>query len=293
MAVMREAIAYMKRRFERPMTNWDAGTVLLLLVILIVFLSVGHCEAQFIGYVSGQTTQQTVFTAQAANVNSSILTNLGAAAHFLSYCNTGFTGTISLQASPDGTFSSPIILATASYGQNSVTDSACHVLQAGGYFPTVRVSLSNYAAGSVNAWYSSSALPIAFAASAQNSNGPTSPIACDKFGVVQIAQSVSNGILVGLLGASAKIYLCQMTFSFSAATTAGTINLEDGTSGGCTTASGVSNWQLQVTASTPQTLTFGGPLGTFTGTLNPGRCLMVVTGAITASTTISFSYAQQ
>jgi hypothetical protein len=263
-----------------------------LLIVALYAICALRCEAQFIGYVSSQSVAQQVFTAQAANGSSVTVTNLGQSAHFLSYCTTGFSGTVSLQASPDGTFATPITIASAAYGQNSTTDTACHVLQAGGYFQTIRATVSNYISGSVNAWYTAIAAPIAFAPVALASNGPTSPIACDKFGVVQIAQSTNNGILVGLNGTTPKVYLCSMTISFSAATTAGAINIGDGTSGGCTVFSGVTNWQLAVTANTPQTVTFGGPLGTFTGTFTPGRCLMVTTGAITASATISFSYAQ-
>lgn len=264
-----------------------------LLILALYVVCALRCEAQFLGYVSSQTIAPAqVFTAQAADGVTGTLVNLGQSAHFLTYCTTGFGGTIGLESSPDGTFATPVTLASASYGQNSVVDTGCHVLQAGGYFQAVRARVKNFSAGSVSAWYTATAAPISFAPAALTSNGPSSPIACDKFSVTQIAQSTNNGFLVGLLNSAVKIYICQMTISFSAATTTGAITVGDGNAGACTTFSGVANWQLLVTATTPQTLTFGGPLGTFTGTLNAGRCLMVTTGAITASATINVSYAQ-
>lgn len=264
-----------------------------LLLAVLSIICAAPCHAQFLGYVSMQAIAPAqVFTAQAANGASATLQNLGQSSHFLSYCTTGFSGTISLEASPDGTFATPMVIAAASYGQNSVLDTGCHILQGGGYFPTVRARVSNYSAGSVSAWYTAIASPIAFAPSALASNGATAPIACDKFAVVQIAQNINNGVLVGLLNSTAKIYVCAMSISFDAATTAGAINIGDGNAGACTTFSGIPNWQLNVTANTPQTLPFGGPLGTFTGTLNAGRCLMITTGAITASATVNVSYAQ-
>jgi hypothetical protein len=268
------------------------------LLYVVALLALTGCvaprraQAQFIGYVSSQTVAQQVFTAQAANGSSGTVTNLGQSAHFLTYCNTGFGGTISLQASPDGTFATPLTVAFATYGQAGTNDTACHVLQAGGYYQTMRATVSNFSAGSVNAWYTATGSPIAYAPSAFTSNGPGAPIACDKFAVVTQAQSVANGVLVSFLGGTTKAYLCQLTISFNGATTAGVINIGDGNAGACSTFGGATDWQLVVTANTPQTVTFGGPLGSFTGSLIAGRCLMVSTGAITAAATFSFSYAQ-
>jgi hypothetical protein len=247
-------------------------------------------QAQFLGTVANQTVSVTVFTNQSANVNSPVLQNLGQSTHLLAYCTTGFSGTISLQAGPGGSFSNATTIASASYGQNSVTDTGCHVLQAGGYYDGVRVAVSNYGAGSISAWYTAVAAPIEFAAAALGSNGPTSPVACDKTIIIQPAQSTTT-TLVGVF-AGANIYICGMSISFGAATTTGTVVLEEGTAAGC--ASVVQTlWQLQVLSTTPQILPFiGNTLGALARTQATGHAVCVATGAITATATISVSYAQ-
>lgn len=248
-------------------------------------------RAQFIGYVSGQTVQQKVFTNQQANGSSVTLTNLGNASHFLSYCNTNFAGTISLVASPDGTFTQPITLATASYGQQTVNDNSCHVLQAGGYFPTVRAVITNYVSGSVNAWYSASGMVIAFQPPSLNTNGPASPVACDQTGLGSVVSGTTgNFVTFQNQNPSGKIYVCQMTLSFDAATTAGAIDIGQATDGTCT-ALGTDLWTMNVLATTPQSFTVGGPLGSFMRTLIPGRCLVLRVGAITAGVHFSVSFA--
>lgn len=265
--------------------------------ILAIILSAIPARAQFIGYVSGQTTQQKVFTAKASNGQSVTLTNLGNASHFLSYCNTGFIGTISLLASPDGTFSQPITLATASYGLGNspaAPDSACHVIQAGGYFPTVRAAITNYALGSMNAWYSATGLPIGFQPPGLASTGPASAVACDRTFASFVA-SGQNGVALITNGIPAgSYYVCQMTLSFDAATTAGIIQLGDSVNTDCSggafpPANRV--WELAVTATTPQTLTFGGGSGSFLRSITAGHCLVITTGTVTANVYIDLSYA--
>jgi hypothetical protein len=261
------------------------------LALSLLLLAPLAASAQFIGYVGGQTTQQKVFTNQAANGSSITLTNLGQAAHFLTFCDTAFGGTISLVASPDGTFSQPITLATASFGATNAFDTGCHILQAGGYFPTLRVVVSNFRTGSVSAWYSAISMPIGFEPPALNSSGPASPIACDLHTTGGLGPGV-NGIIVGTppLAATSRIYICQMTISFNGATSAGEVTLSESTDAGCLTNVGVSLWQIYVTANTPQVLTFGGPVGSFFSA-DAGRCVMINLSAIGASVVWSVSYA--
>jgi hypothetical protein len=255
----------------------------------VLVLAIG-ASAQFLGYVSTQSVALQVFNAQAANGASAIVTNIGQSAHFLSYCNTGFRGQILLEASPDGTFSSPILIASATYGQAGIADSACHVLQGGGYYQTVHARVANYAIGSVSAWYTALGSPISYAPSAIGSNGATAPVACDQSSILaNIAQSTTTALVTGLAGT--RIYICQLTISFNAATTAGLITLQEFTGAGCTGAQGAV-WQIQATANTPQLFTVGAPLGSFGRTLTSGNTVCVVTGAVTAGTSFTASYAQ-
>ena len=268
--------------------------------LLVVLALVGcaaphHAHGQFLGYVASQTVSPAqVFTNQAANVASSTFTSIGQSSHIFTYCNTGFAGTIRLEASPDGTFATPVPIASATYGQGITTDTGCHVLQAGGYFTTVRARIINYVAGSVNAWYTAVAAPVTFAPAALGSNGPTSPIACDKIASQSVAQNSTGTLLIGSL-AGTQIYICELTISFTAATTAANITLIPSTDGACG-ALGSSIWIFTVLGTTPQILNFGGPLGAFTRTnaiqnlASPTVC--VTAGPMTASALVVASYAQ-
>jgi hypothetical protein len=263
-------------------------------LILFVLLALLGCaaprraHAQFLGYVADQSVAQVVFTAQAANGASGILNNIGQASHFVLYCDTGFKGTLNLEASPDGTFSTPIVIATATYGQNGVVDNACHVLQAGGYYQTVRLRMLNYVAGSMNAWYTAIGAPISVSPTAFNSNGATAPVACDNASF-QNALASATTALQNLL-AGTRIYLCGFTLSFSAATTTGTLRIGYGTDNSCSGFFAL--WGMNVTASSPQFVSFGGPLGALLSTPAVGQSLCMSIGGITASTAVSLSYAQ-
>jgi hypothetical protein len=260
----------------------------------VLVLAIG-ASAQFLGYVSTQSVAVNVFSGQAANGASATLENLGQSAHFLSYCNTGFAGQVALEASQDGTFASPITLAQASYGQQGTTDSACHVLQAGGYYPAVRARVLNYAGGSVTAFYTALAAPISYAAPAVTSIGPTSPIVCDRSFSVTAASGATSSLIGNQPGMT--FALCAVTFSFNGAVAAGTLALQEfGTSAGpgntCTTSvSPGANWQIFTTANTPQVFSVGGTSG-WLKTVSPNHVICVVAGTITASVQVTYTYAQ-
>jgi hypothetical protein len=261
----------------------------LLLIVALYAICALRCEAQFIGYVSIQTTQQNVFTNQAANAVSASLTNLGQGAHFLVICNNAFVGTVSLESSSDGTFAAPNSIASASYALPAGPgDTGCHTLQAGGYYPAVRARITNFSTGTTTVTYSSVGGPISFAPAALNSQGPTSPIACDfEIGPSAISQNTAaSSLQVGIAGQ--KLYVCAITISFNAATTAGQIQFLS-SSGSCLAATQA--FTLNITASTPQIVhLIGGPGGLFR--LAPGQQLCVATGAITAQSLLQISFTQ-
>jgi hypothetical protein len=262
-----------------------------LLIVAVYAICALRCEAQFIGYISSQSTTQTVFTNQAANATSAVLTNLGQSSHFLTICNNLFVGTVSLEASPDGNFgaSSTTTLASGSYALPSGPgDTGCHLLQAGGYYPAERVRVSNFLSGTTTVTYAGIGSPISVSPSALNSQGPASPIACD-FGIgpSSIAQNTAaTNLQAGITGQ--RIYVCSITISFSAATTTGTIQFLS-SSGSCLAATQA--YTLNITASTPQIVhLLGGPGGLFR--LAPGQQLCVSTGALTAQTLLDISFTQ-
>ena len=249
----------------------------------------GNVGAQNAGNTGTFTAAQVVFTNKASNGSSAILNNIGQSSHFLTYNTSGFGGTITLEESFFG-ISPWTPVASATYGQNSIVDSGSHVLQGGGYFQAVRVTVSNYTAGSISATYSSSSGPIAYAPAALGSNGPTSPVACDK----NTALSLSPSTNVDLIGTfpGANIYICQVSIAFNGTTSTGAVTFQEATDATCATILRTM-WQSQVTANSPQTLPqIGGPLGAFTRTTTPGHAVCVSAGAITANAILLVSYAQ-
>jgi hypothetical protein len=253
--------------------------------LLTLALLASGAHAQFLGYVSDQSTTQIVFTAQAANGASSTFNNIGQSAHLLLYCNSSFSGTISLEASPDGTFSTPIGMAAANWGQNSVTDSQCHVLQAGGYYQTVRARITNYVAGSVNAWYTSVGGPIAPIPAAMNSNGPASPVQCDQSTFLGLAPSTGNTQVIAVGPTGQSIYVCGGTFSLATGTpTDGSVQLLWGTGSTCTSSTNL--FLAKIEANTPQIF----PLNV-SFKVPTGKTLCMLTQANGVTVFLSLAYA--
>lgn len=262
----------------------------LFIVALYVICAV-RCQAQFLGYISSQSTVQTVFTNQGANATSAVLTNLGQSAHFLTICNNLFAGSVSIEASPDGTFAAATTttLATASYALPAGPgDTGCHLLQAGGYYPTERVRVSNFVSGTTTVTYAGIGGPISVTPAALSTLGQTSPIACDnQIGPSSINQNTAaTNLAVGFTGQ--RIYVCSITISFSAATTAGQIQFLS-SAGSC--AAPTAAYTLNITANTPQIVhLLGGPGALFR--LAPGQQLCVATGALTAASLLDMTFAQ-
>lgn len=258
-----------------------------LLIVGLYAICALRCEAQFIGYISSQSTAQVVFTAQAANAVSATLSNIGQSSHYLTVCNTALVATITLEASIDGTFASPVTLVSGNYQTSA--DSACHVLQAGGYYPAVRARVKNYSSGTTNVFYTGIGGPTAPAPSALSTIGPASPIACDlTSGPSSVAASSSNASLItGVTNTS--LIICSLTLSFSAATTAGQVQLTQGAAGSC--AAPTALYTLNITANTPQIVHLVGASGGLFR-LPAGSSLCISTGALTASTLVATEFAQ-
>ena len=250
----------------------------------------GQAHAQFIGYISSQSTAQVVFTSQAANATSPTLSNIGQSSHYLTVCNTSLVATVSLEASIDGTFASPVTLVSANYGALAFADSTCHVLQAGGYYPAVRARVKNYTSGSTNVFYTGIGGPIAPTPAALSTIGPVAPIACDgTTGPSSIpASTTSTSIITGVAGETPII--CSMTLSFSAATTTGQVQFTSGTGATCTSSTAL--YTLNITANTPQIVHILGPPGGLFRAAVAGQSICIATTAVTASTLIGTTFAQ-
>jgi len=256
-------------------------------IIFILALLVGYAHAQFLGYVSLQTTaQQNVFNGQAANGVSATFNNIGQSAHSLTYCDTGFIGTISMEATgPDGTFTNPVPIAATTYG---TADSGCHVLPAGGYYPAVHARVSNYSAGSISAGYSGIAGPVSFNPAALSSSGPNSPVNCDQSKVIGMTASQTYQPVAPVTGQS--VYVCGFTMSMTAApTSASAITLESGTGTTCGTGTIVLHTILLATTA-PTVIPIS--MGNTVFRSAPGSGVCVVTNANLPASDFAISFAQ-
>lgn len=287
---------------EGARKHWLKSLFLKAMVLLVS----APASAQFIGYTTSQSTIQTVFNNVTGSppAVSSVITNLGASAHFFTICNTTFSGTVVIQSSKDGSFNPPNTVAAANYAISSgaqpapTTDSNCHLIQAGGYYPTLRVTVTAFGGGTggrVSVFYSGIGAPIAFAPAALSSSGPTSPIACDQHTSALIGPTVALATLIsGLPGQT--IIVCSITMSFDSNTASGGL-IVFGTDA---TASGS---PASCTALAP----FISQIHTFTDTTNPIHLLggagglwrappslpvCINTASVGADTQVELSFAQ-
>ncbi len=251
-----------------------------LIIASVVFLS----AFQNAGNTGTFTKAQLVFNAAGANMSSAIFQNIGQGAHYLTYCPSGFTGTIDLEESFDGSTNWVPIAAA-----NPSNDSTCHVLQAGGYYQNVRSTITNRSGGTVSAWYSASSGPIQFASPGINSNGPTSPTQCDQSLTATI---ITTGTYSSLLADATgrPISVCGFTISFAAAPGSNTDAVQLGFGSPCGVGS-LYLWYISTTASTPQVIPVGSGQGSiFRIGQNAGTNLCIGNHS-GASLEISLSYA--
>lgn len=258
---------------------------------------------QFIGYNAAQSTIQNIFVNHTGNGISPTITNLGQSSHFLTICNNQFQGTVIFEASRDGTFTPPTTIAAANYGDvpgagaRQAPDSNCHLLQAGGYYPTLRVRITNAlpTTGTTTIFYSGIGGPVAPNPAALATKGPSSPIACeDHFSAPGLAPSLAAPVNVKFAVPGATVIVCEITISFDAATTAGLLIFGEDTTGslGVTCPTTITN--LFVIAVTPTTTNpihiTGNPGGMFR--LDPSTSLCFTTGTVGANTYLETSFAQ-
>lgn len=286
------------RLHEVARKHW-VKTLLQIVIALAGFTA--SASAQFIGYNAAQSTSQNLFTNQAANAISRTITNLGQSSHFFTVCNVGFQGTVIIQSSQNGTFSPPNTIASANYGFASGAqpppppDSNCHLIQAGGYYPTMRVQITNYGAGNTSVFYSGIGSPIAFAPAAFSTIGPTSPIACDQHSSNPIPATVAFATLVAGLP-NQVIIVCSITMSFDANTGSGgllvfgTDSTASGLPASCTTLAPFISQIHTFTDTTNPIHLLGGAGGLFR--VSKSLPLCISTSAVGANTQVEVSFAQ-
>jgi hypothetical protein len=261
----------------------------LIFCFFLIVLGATASHAQNAGNVGIYTREVTVFTAQSTTKSSAILPDFGFAAHNLTYCNSAFQGSIDFEYSPTGPSPFvPVILTRAAYPSGiTATDSACHVLQLGGYYPNLRVTVTP-TAGSLSATYSASAAPIPIVSTGLGTFGPSPPIVCDQNSIQSVA--TGNTATIGNIGpyfAGDTIVICSFSIAFNAATTTGQVSLNWGTSVACSTLSGAT-WEAFTTASSPQFISVPVTQRSFIPATSSFPCFQNSSGAFAV---ISISYA--
>lgn len=265
-------------------------------ILPLVLLLASAAHAQFIGYTTAQSTlQNPIFLNHMGNGTSPTIKNLGQSSHFLTVCNTGFQGTVIFEASRDGTFSPPTTIVAANYGPS---DSNCHLLQAGGYYPTFRVRITNSlpTTGTTTIFYSGIGGPVAPNPAAFSTKGPSSPIACeDHFSAPGLAPTLIAPVNVKPAVPGSTIIVCEVTLSFDATTGSGFVFFGEDTTGSQATTCPAGITRVFTIAITPTTTNpihiTGNPGGMFR--LDPGTSLCFnITGAIVANTYLETSFAQ-
>ena len=223
---------------------------------------------------------------QCQGITQGVFPNIGGGSHWLHYCTSATALQIQLQESPDAV-SGHYAAITPIYGVPAV--GSCGVIQGGGYFQNLQGNILSQSGGSTSVWYSASAGPVSTFPTGVNSVGATSPVQCDK----SLTSDVAAGALVSLIaGVSGKrIFLCGGTYSFNAATTTGGISLAHSNNGIGTCNPFGLMWNNVILSTTPQQIT---PFNFTSGALiiPNGESLCVLTGTITATTTIDIAYAQ-
>ena len=290
-------------------------------IALLMPLSV---QAQFNGYVGLQTVMTPVVINSSTAGRYQVNANIGASYHTITYClSTASTAVqLILEESPDGqaghfTQVSPI----SEFPWQAINGNNCGVLRVGGYYSVLAVNVLFLSGGTISAWYSGTAGPTDIFPPAVNSSGGTSPIVCDQSLVFSgLAPSGVYQLVPG--NANQGIYVCGGIVSFSAATTAGQLQLAVGSSAcggiGPITASrrpraaavpfsspakpngrppalaaGTPVWFTYITPTSPQLF----PINSATGTIRippttAGSTLCLNVGTVGANVGLTLSFAQ-
>ena len=254
-------------------------------------------SAQGSGTVGIQTVNIPVFTSQSTTASSGgywqcssptasgacpVLQDSGFAANFLTFCTSGFVGSINLEWSPSNSVFNFKPLSTATY---SVADSSCHTMQVGGYFPNLRSTVT-VTSGSLSAWYTASASPIALFSAGIGSNGPTSPIICDHATYVGATSGAGATFLVGPINSGDSLIVCGFTVSFNGTTGSGNVELGFAVNSSCG-GTFVQTWNSFTTASTPQFLSI--PLQQRSNSPNQQNVCITNTSGATADVSVSWA----
>jgi len=270
----------------------DLVTAKVAIAFLFSLFLVSCARAETAGTVAISTTSAAILTGSSATGRTVVPPQymIGAGQHSFTYCVSPGTSSLELIAeqSPDG-ISSHYVPVSAVYSiPNSVNGNLCSTIIFGGYYQYLAINVLAISGGTVSVWYSATAAPIGLYPPAVNSAGATSPTVCDQSAQGTATASSAGTLLEGADAFSRRMALCGATVSFNGSTTAGTVSLAYSSASGSCTAPFHTIWEIEVTSGTPQTLNI--PPGALQA-LPSGDAFCVITGAVTATTMVSFNFA--
>ena len=254
----------------------------LIFSFLVILMVATASRAQNAGTVGIATREVGVFSSQSTTASSAILPDFGFGCSFLSYQTSAFTGTIDLEWSPTG--KTPFFTLVQAGYPGGLPDTGNHVLQLGGYFPNLR-STATPSAGSISAWYTASAAPCPLFGSGLGTNGPSSPILCDRNSFTT-STGAGGSLLLAPLETGDTVVVCGATLSFNGAPSAGNVQIYYAATIGCTPSS--ASWYAYTTSSTPQILPVTVQIRPFATSGTPYLCFNNNSGV---NVVVSFSYA--
>ena len=252
----------------------------ILAMIVIVFALALYSHSQNGGTVGIQAQMIPVFTNQSSTKSSggiwqcgittgvcSVFQDIGQGTNTLFYCNTGFAGSIDLEWNPSPSTSTTFYPVAQAFYLSSSPDSACHQLSAGAYWPNMRATVTP-TAGSLSAWYLSNSGASSPVLAGIGTNGPASPVVCDRNNVsTQASGGTSSIASIGPVESGDTIVICAFSIGFSGATTGGSVAIQWASStGNCAALSADETWGTYTPSGTPTFLPVAVPQRSGTAT---------------------------
>jgi hypothetical protein len=209
---------------------------------------------QTANFASPAGTVPSVVAYKPSNVNAltlpgptSALNNIGQSSHWLTYCVSGSPTAVIIQLEE----SSNGVSWTQLSDQGTQT-SGCQVLEAGGFYPLLRVNLLTLSGGSspsITAYYSASTAPLTGAGSGTVRTRAPAALQCPNTSAVTENTSGTFQVIAGVSGK--MILLCSIMLSGVNATTNQNLTLESGTGATCTTPTPIAYMAMSSASGSP------------------------------------------
>ncbi len=212
--------------------------------------------AQNAGNTGTQTVSKQVWSSISSAQRSTVVQNIGQAAHYITYCSSSNAAfSFDVEESPDGTTWIPFSPVVTQLNSKS----NCGLIVACGYFNNITLN-GGPTAGTLSAWYSASTGPGTCYSPGSATSGQSALPLCDQVSFVTLAGNASATAILPA-PATANIYYCGgWTISLTGAVSTGLngISVQFGNST-CSSTSGVV-WELILTPSSPLDIAVPAPV---------------------------------